>query len=104
MAIGFGIACPKPTTSDRLEHHRLAKRARDRAASDFRRAVWKRDQGICQACRRRVYPMLEFAPDKGEVHHRLTRGAHPDQRYDVANGVLLCVGCHDKAQRHEIKL
>lgn len=93
-----GFPKPRPRVVDRV----AVKQKRDRRSQAFRQAVWQRDGGRCRHCGRLVRRTLELVPDRGEVHHRQTRGAHPDRRYDVANGVLLCAVCHQQAQRHEI--
>ncbi len=40
----------------------------------------------------------ELAADHGE-----TKGAHPELRYDAANGFCRCLKCHDKRHKGEIK-
>lgn len=94
-------ACPKPTRRVQDKHVKRTSLAKQALA--FRLAVWKRDGSQCRICLRQVVRSLELLPNRGEVHHLMTRGAHPEQRFDVANGVLLCAVCHGKLQRHEIK-
>ena len=87
-----GLAFPKPRARvlDRAAY-KLALNARGRA---FRAAVWLRDGGRCRACNRLVRKTMALVPERGEIHHVQTRGAHPDKRYDVGNGLLLCCSCH----------
>lgn len=52
----------------------------------WRLAVLERDSWTCQSCR-----------IKGEslhAHHIKPWASYPDLRYDVENGVALCVPCH----------
>jgi hypothetical protein len=47
---------------------------------------------------------IDLTLDRGEVHHRMMRAAHPELRFDPNNGVLLCAICHVRAQCHEIEV
>ncbi len=113
MARG-GVPVPKPEARKKTK----ARQAREDAQrlKTFRDAVWERakrwidpsvsyDYGRCRHCARIVFRNLS---PHGEVHHRIPRSlCTPAQRYDPANGVLLCGGpngCHGKAQRHEINV
>lgn len=91
---------PRPVIEDRIAYKREAE-AKARA---FRQAVWSRDKGKCQYCGRRVFRMLEALPERGEVHHRRGRNVSPEDRYNVAKAVLLCLLCHILAQRREITI
>lgn len=88
MAIGF----PKPQRRvlDRLEQ----KFERDRLSQAFRNAVWARDGSRCRHCDRIVLRTLENVPNQGHVHHRRGRRVAPEDRYNVARGLLLCNLCH----------
>ena len=61
------------------------------AYRDFRAAVVARDDWTCRDCSRRG--------GKLHVHHIKSWGEHPALRYDVANGVTLCVPCHHSRHR-----
>lgn len=93
---------PVPKPRRRVLDRVAEKAERDRQAAAFRNAVWKRDSYSCQVCGRHLRRTAELVPDRGEVHHRLTRGAHPRLRYDIGNGVLLCQGCHARAHQGAI--
>ena len=53
-------------------------------------------------CAGRVCALCGKAPVAG--HHILTKGAHPELRYDVTNGIALCVECHAKAHSRGISV
>jgi 5-methylcytosine-specific restriction endonuclease McrA len=97
-----GVECPKPQPRllDRMER----RLERDRQASVFRAAVWKRDEGICQACGRKVKRTTELVKNRGEVHHIIPRSTGSALKYDPTNGVLVCAPCHLKLTRKEITL
>lgn len=81
---------PRPQLHDRVADKRDAE-ARMRA---FKRQVWERDEGRCRFCARRVIKCLEATAQRGEVHHRRGRRVAPQDRYNVAEAVLLCGWCH----------
>lgn len=94
----IGFPKPQPRLKDRIEK-RLEL---DRKIAALKSAVWKRDGSRCRYCRRRVRRTWELVPERGEVHHVKPRSVAPDLKYDPENCVLLCVGCDQRAQRHEI--
>ncbi len=100
MSSEIGFPKPKPRLKDRVE----SKREADKKAQAFRRAVWVRDDGICQVCRRKVVQTLELVPNRGEVHHMRGRNVSPEDRYNVGKARLLCAVCHGKVTRREIKV
>lgn len=95
------IGFPKPKSRIMDKHEK--RKAAEKAAADFRLAVWRRDDSKCRICSRRVIRSIELRPERGEVHHLQTRGAHPDKKLSVKNGVLLCAVCHQKLTRKEIR-
>lgn len=52
---------------------------------NWRNAVLKRDNYMCQNC---------GATDKLHAHHIKPWASHPDSRFDIDNGLTLCVDCH----------
>ena len=54
----------------------------------FRRAVFERDHYTCQLCG------ATQAEDKLNAHHLNSYLDYPDERYDLNNGITLCVQCH----------
>lgn len=98
MSIGFPK--PEPRLIERIRY----KREREEQARVWRAKIWARDRGRCRVCRRAVKRTLGMDPLRGECHHLQTRAAHPELRFDVNNGVLTCLLCHLKLQRHEIEL
>ena len=103
MAIGYGQACPKPS-GQRLQAKDAARKLDERLLAKFRAAVWKRDEGRCRLCGRKVKRTLALEPLRGEVHHLRGRRVAPEDRYNVSKALLLCKGCHDKAGRHEVQV
>ena len=89
---------PRPILHDRVAD----KRAQEAKRRAFQRAVWTRDDGVCVYCGRIVRHLLALSPARGECHHVKPVSTYPELRYVVANAVLLCLTCHQRAQRHEI--
>jgi 5-methylcytosine-specific restriction endonuclease McrA len=102
---GYGTFCSRRCTdlfarTRRGEHSPKWKGGRDRKRQhlmqhaqykDWRAAVFARDDYTCRDCGVRGGTL--------NAHHRLTWRAHPDLRYDVSNGVTLCVPCHKAVHR-----
>lgn len=101
MAIGYGVACPKPS-GQRLQAKDAARKLDEKKLKAFRAAVWKRDEGKCRLCGRRVKRTLELEPLRGEVHHLRGRNVAPEDRYTVSRALLVCLECHGKAGRKEV--
>ena len=65
------------------------ERHRDMGRQEYkqwRSGVFKRDNWTCQTCRARGGYL--------EAHHIKSWKDYPELRYDVANGVTLCLPCH----------
>lgn len=54
-------------------------------ANRWRKAVRKRDGGCCRLC---------LSKEDLEVHHIKRFATHPEERWEVGNGMLLCGECH----------
>lgn len=62
------------------------KHQNNRFYKRWREKVFKRDDYTCQICSKRgchIHP-----------HHKMSYTFYPNARYDVNNGVTLCVKCH----------
>lgn len=59
---------------------------------EWRTAVFERDGFACQRCGDRRGGNLQ-------AHHVLAWVHYPDRRFEVANGVTLCSGCHTSLHR-----
>lgn len=59
---------------------------------EWRTAVKERDKNTCQRC--------GIINDVMHAHHKATRGAHPELKHDVDNGVTLCGSCHQWVHRN----
>ena len=62
----------------------------------WRSAVFVRDDFTCQSCGSRGCVL--------HAHHILTWSSHPDKRFDVGNGMTLCVSCHWRTESFPKKL
>lgn len=60
--------------------------------TSWKRAVFERDNFICQKCGQRGGRL--------QAHHNLPYASFPEQRWDVANGVTLCVDCHKQTESY----
>ncbi len=94
------IGFPKPPS--RLQER--MRRQHDKRALQFAfvQAVWKRDEGKCRRCDRRVFRTLCLEPRRGEVHHRRGRNVAPEDRFNPDAAVLLCAECHEKVQLRKV--
>lgn len=54
--------------------------------TQWRKAVYERDNYTCQICGERG--------GKLNAHHIKTYATHPELRFDLDNGITLCVQCH----------
>jgi 5-methylcytosine-specific restriction endonuclease McrA len=61
----------------------------------WRRAVFGRDNYICQHCKRQEKRALH-------AHHIKPWAAYPDLRYTISNGLTLCSDCHSELHGHYI--
>lgn len=57
----------------------------------WRKSVFERDDYTCQACGVRGA--------KVNAHHKKQYAFYPELRYDIDNGVTLCVPCHKEVHR-----
>lgn len=64
-------------------------RKEDYLAIRWAQQVKQRDFFTCQVCGRQDQPL--------ESHHLNAWASFPDQRYDIDNGVCLCITCHEMA-------
>lgn len=73
-------------SEDRHEMH-----CRDARVHNWRREVLSRDKKTCQRCgvKRNTRKRVEVI-----AHHQKAWADFPESRFDVANGVTLCTGCH----------
>ena len=53
----------------------------------WREAVFERDNYTCQDCGKK---------QKIQPHHLLSFSKYPEKRFEVSNGVTLCISCHGK--------
>jgi 5-methylcytosine-specific restriction endonuclease McrA len=62
---------------------------------EWRKTVFERDDYTCQHCQQRGGAL--------QAHHIRSWSKYPDLRYEVENGVTLCIACH-KIANHEQRL
>jgi hypothetical protein len=84
----IGEKSPKWKGGYGTERRRLMERTDYQA---WRTAVFARDGYTCQKCGANRCRL--------NAHHRKPWRAHPDLRYDLGNGVTLCVPCHKAVHR-----
>ena len=66
----------------------MYERWNDAAAVEWAKQIKARDNYTCQLCGRYGIPL--------NSHHLNSWDAFEDQRYDLNNGLTLCVRCHDR--------
>lgn len=59
----------------------------DKRYKQWRSDVFTRDGWVCQTCKNSVGGKLQ-------AHHIKSWSKFPDSRYDINNGVTLCIDCH----------
>lgn len=87
-AQGFGKG------ASRLEVRTKVDRDEERKDEQFRKDVFKLDDGRCRCCGRKVERKLDRKADRAEVHH--VAGRLGDLRWDIRNGILLCLRDHER--------
>lgn len=86
---------PVPKGRTRLDLKMDRVQEDDTAEEQWRRLVRERDEYHCRWCRRRVVVTIELVPDRAECHHLIRRDVEA-VRWDVRNGLLLCLACHQR--------
>ena len=93
MAIGYGVAAPKPA---RGSSRRTRITVRLKAGKAMRDAVWLREGGICEGCG--AGPLLRtldiLNPRAGHVAHERGRRVAPADRFNPDKSHLKCRDCH----------
>ena len=59
----------------------------------WRKGVFNRDGFICQCCMKRSTKGNALCLN---AHHIFNWKDNPDLRYDINNGITLCIDCHKK--------
>lgn len=96
-------AVQKWALKTRLEEHT------DKDALDVGRLeTWKREvytfaKYRCLCCGITVKRTLKLVANRAEAHH-IERRSNKATRYDVRNGVCLCLECHGKVTRFELRI
>jgi hypothetical protein len=90
-----------PKGASRLDEKTIAIRNEKILEAACKKAVWKRDEGICRCCGTKVIKALELTPKRAESHHIVGR-ADWAVRFDPRNRVLVCAVCHEAIERNRI--
>lgn len=72
---------------------RRPKHNGDYRYTDWRKAVFERDNYTCQHCQQRGQAL--------QAHHIRSWSKFPDLHYEVVNGLTLCKSCHAIANREQ---
>jgi len=64
----------------------------------YHKAVRERANYTCEVCKR-VFPENELCS-----HHIKSKGAYPNLKYDLANGLCVCFACHYGIHNGSIKV
>lgn len=59
----------------------------------WRRKVLKRDKAICQICGKE---------NSSVVHHLKAIKENPEFRFDIDNGLIVCLACHNKIHKRKV--
>ena len=92
---GYGETCSRECADAR----RRDESKRDRASWQYvqwRKGVLARDKETCQECGATNTTL--------HVHHIKAWATHPELRFEVANGLTLCVSCHSQKHPHWSRL
>lgn len=89
----------KPST--RLEDRVEANTRDAQQLEQWRCRVRFRDRERCRVCGVRTVRTRALDPKRGEAHHIVSR-TNPVTRYDVRNGVHVCLACHQQFKKHRL--
>lgn len=80
----------KLKTNHSVEKHRLRNSAQYK---EWREAVLKRDGYACSICGKKDVTL--------HVHHLKSFSKFKDLRFDISNGIALCLDCHQKSHKKQ---
>lgn len=83
----------KPIIDAEIRESREGRRSKEYC--DWRKAVYERDDYRCQECGERGGRL--------NAHHIKPYAFYPDLRYDLSNGITLCISCHKKTHKRRQK-
>lgn len=67
------------------------KRSLDTKNTDWRKRIFYRDNYTCTKCK---------SKKQIQAHHIKSWNDYPDLRYNLSNGITLCVKCHRKTNNY----
>lgn len=91
-------ATPRDQIMPRVVVKKEKKAKKEASDLDFRKQVRERDKHRSRACGLSVSPTALDWDHRAEVHHRLKRSTHPDERLNVGNGITLTKTEHKLAE------
>ena len=90
----------KPTTT-RAEEKQTSDRADAVKLARWADQVRYRDRERCRVCGVKTVRTIALDPKRGEAHHIVSR-TNPVTRYDVRNGLHVCLRHHQQLTRHRL--
>ena len=100
MAVGFGIAVPKPRPA--ILERKSVRCKRLAAEVKLRASIRARDGNQCQACHVPVFVAATNPLQRAQVHHIKFRSQGGPN--DKKNLITVCAECHAKIHVHELEV
>jgi hypothetical protein len=89
------------TPTGRLDAADAKEKDDAKLLEQWRRQVKTRDRGRCRVCGVKTIATMELDPKRGEAHHIVSR-ADKSVRYDVRNGLHVCLRDHRRFKGHRL--
>lgn len=93
----------KSALKTRLDVKAAADKQDTRKLEVWRGLVYARDKFTCRCCGVKVIRTLNLDPKRAEAHH-VKRRDELAVRYDVRNGLTLCLSCHQKVTHYLLRI
>jgi len=93
LGLMVGDKCPNWKGGVTPENHKIRTSF---GMKEWRRKVFARDNYTCQECGKTKCYI--------ESHHIKSFAKYPELRFDLENGITLCLECHSKVDKHRRRL